>query len=85
MYIKLPLYGTLYFYMALGLNDFDGAYPLRGPSEGEGPENRKSFGPTTSNGSRNGFARIKIIMSLAIKTTGTLIVKTAALTHLGME
>jgi hypothetical protein len=66
MYIKLPLYGTLFFYMAIGLNDFDGANPLRGPLEGVGPNNRKFFGPTSSNDSRNGFVRIKIIMSLAI-------------------
>ncbi len=33
MYIKLPLYGTLFFYMAIGLNDFDGATLLR-PLEG---------------------------------------------------
>jgi hypothetical protein len=53
MYIKLPLYGTLFFYMALGLNDCDGANPLRGPLEAVVPDSQKFFGPTTSNGSLN--------------------------------
>jgi hypothetical protein len=30
---------NLFFHMALGLNDFDGANPLFGPLEGVGPEN----------------------------------------------
>ncbi len=46
MYIKLPLYGTLLFYMAIGLNDFDGENPLLGPLEGVGPENRDILGAT---------------------------------------
>jgi hypothetical protein len=44
--------------MALGINDFDAGNI--GPLEGVGPQ--------------NGFSRIKIITSRAIKTTGSFIV-----------
>jgi len=43
LYIKLPMY--LFFHMALGLNDFDGGNPFRGPLEGLGPKNLDFFGP----------------------------------------
>jgi hypothetical protein len=42
MYITLPMY--LLFYMALGVNDFDGANPLLGSLEGVGLENFDFFG-----------------------------------------
>ncbi len=43
MYIKLPMY---LFYMALGLNDFDGGKSItRAIGRGLGPENLNIFGP----------------------------------------
>ncbi len=42
MCIKLPMY--LFTYMALWLNDFDGANPLHGLLEGVCPENLDFFG-----------------------------------------
>jgi hypothetical protein len=82
MYIKLPMY--LFFYMTLGLNDLVGTDPLLGPLERVGRENldflgpasihlgpKKSrfSGPTPSSCSCNGFARIKINTSRALKVT----------------
>jgi hypothetical protein len=67
----------LFFYMALGINDFDGENSLLGPSENldffgpkwhslclmpfQGPKKSQFSGPASSNGPRNELAPIKII------------------------
>jgi hypothetical protein len=42
MYINLPMY--LFFYMALGLNDFDGGKSISRAIGSGGPENRVFMG-----------------------------------------
>ncbi len=65
---------TCFFYMALGLNDFDGDKSItQAIGRGLGPENLNIFGPkcqfsghTPSSGPWNGFSPIKIITSHSI-------------------
>ncbi len=67
IYIKLPMY--LFFYMALGLDDFDVGKSIT-RANGRDCHFRAQMsqfsGPTLFNGHRNGFSHIKIITSYSV-------------------